>query len=95
MQILGKLRQSVYLKKYFLNFYLKNYLLYSEPHYTLNGREWLPVSEEEMDLNKITYLVLSNQPEFVEEPLRDRMLLWDQIEEVLETGIIPEERNLV
>lgn len=64
-------------------------LLFSEPNYNLSGRKWAPVTAEEISTGRITWLVLRNQPEFVEEPVRDRMLLWKQIEEVLETGVIP------
>lgn len=50
------------------------------------------MTSEEISTNKITWLVLRNEPEFVEEPVRDRMQLWDGIMEVLETGVIPRDK---
>lgn len=64
---------------------------FSEPNYNLNGRKWGPVTNEEISQNEITWLVLRNQPEFVKEPVRDRMLLWDDIYEALENGSIHKE----
>lgn len=59
----------------------------------LNGHKWTPVTQDEIRTERINWLYLKNEPEFLLEPWQDRMSLWDQIDTVLETGVIPSSKD--
>ncbi len=67
--------------------------LFRDPGLELDGQKWTPVTDEEIRTEQINWLYLKNEPEFVIEPLQDRMKLWDQIDIVLETGVIPSSKD--
>ncbi|CAL8104261.1 unnamed protein product [Orchesella dallaii] len=67
-----------------------NFANSGNPDFQINGRKWLPINTAEIRTHAINWLYLKNYPQvFKNEELRERMQVWDQVDEVLETGVIP------